>query len=125
MEKCHQSRRQQLHNRLIFFTQKFIRSLQPSSFFYQSPTSSTYAKAKNAFVQKNYLKSLQYYVKAASQCENLSSCIYDFASILHQLGFTHHSLLFLKEIALHFPINNKICSQFRESLATQLLPSKK
>lgn len=38
---------------------------------------------------RNLQKALNYYVQAAKQGEKINSCIKDFASVLHQCGYTH------------------------------------
>lgn len=69
------------------------RSAKPCYFLKNNMLESSYEVGKRAeTVERNLDKALRLYAKSASEGEKIDSCIKDFASVLHQMGYTKEAI---------------------------------
>ena len=88
--------------------------------------SSIYDEAKQHETKTRDLqKALSLYAKAAISGEKVNSCIKDFASVLHQCGFTHKALNFLEDMKPIYKGDKQKYEKLIKNLASQLRPTGK
>lgn len=74
---------------------------------------------------RNLKKALSFYVQAAKQGEKINSCIKDFASVLHQCGYTHQALCFLQDMKKVYKGDQQKYEKLIQNLSSQLRPTGK
>ena len=87
---------------------------------------SLYDMAKeNETKTRNLRKALSLYAKAALNGEKVNSCIKDFASVLHQGGYTLEAIRFLEEMRAIYKGDLQKYQKLILNLSSQLRPTGK
>ena len=74
---------------------------------------------------RNLYKALSFYIKAAANGQKINSCIKDFASVLHQCGYTSHAIGFLNDMKCIYSGDKTKYEKLMANLATQIKPTLK
>lgn len=88
--------------------------------------SSIYDEAKEHETKtRNLYMALSLYARAAVNGEKVNSCIKDFASVLHQCGYTQKALSFLEQMRPVYKGDKQKYEKLIKNLAAQLRPTGK
>lgn len=94
--------------------------------YYPDDISSMYNIAKQHETKtRNLSKALSFYIKAAANGEKINSCIKDFASVLHQCGYTSQAIGFLNDMKCIYNGDKTKYEKLMANLATQVKPTLK
>jgi hypothetical protein len=102
------------------------RNSKPCYYLKGSMIEPSYEEAKKAeTIDRNLHRAIALYAKSASEGEKIDSCIKDFASVLHQMGYTKEAVEFLSTLRSFYEGDINRYDRLRSTLERQLTPSGK
>lgn len=101
-------------------------SSKPCYFLKANSKEPSYEDAKRAETnERNLTKALSLYAKSVLEGDRIDSCIKDFASVLHQMGYTKEGVEFLSILRSYYEGDINKYDRLRTTLERQLTPSGK